>query len=95
MSETARIILLIIYYILDAFSLLMLVSAILSWIPAARESKFYGVIEKIIGPILTPIRKLLFKIEWVRRCPIDLSFLALILIINLASNCIYILLSVL
>lgn len=89
-----RIILLIIYYLLDAFSLLMLVSAILSWIPPARESKFYAFIEKIIGPILNPIRRFLFRFEWVRRCPIDLSFLALVLIISLASNCVYILMTV-
>ncbi|MBQ7907326.1 MAG: YggT family protein [Clostridia bacterium] len=89
--EALRIILLIIYHLLDAFSMLMLVSAILSWIPPARESKFYAVIERIIGPILNPIRRFLFRFEWVRRCPIDLSFLVLVLIVGLASSCVGIL----
>lgn len=79
-------VLIVIYYLLGVLDLIMLISAICSWIPAARESKFYMVLEKILYPFLHPIRLLLDKFEWTKKVPIDLSFLTLIIISSVLQN---------
>lgn len=74
----------IIFYILNTiiyiFDLLLLVRAICSWVPSFRESIVYRFSFTITEPVLRPVRDLLFRIDWVRRCPIDLSFLVVVLI---------------
>lgn len=88
MSVTS-IILTVIYSILSTFSLLLFVMAICSWFPQARQSKFYMVMDKIVSPLLRPIRSLLNRSQMIRNCRIDLSFLALVLIVSLAERLIY------
>ena len=85
MSVTT-IILTVIYSILSTFSLLLFVMAICSWFPYARESRFYIAMEKIISPILRPIRSLINRSAMMRNCRIDLSFLALVLIVSLLER---------
>ena len=68
--------------VLYAFDLLLIVRAICSWVPSFRESMVYRFSYKITEPILSPVRDLLFKINWVRMCPIDLSFLVVVLLVN-------------
>ena len=76
----------IIFYLLNTvfyiFDLLLLVRAVCSWVPSFRESVVYRASYTVTEPILRPIRDLLYKIEWVRRCPIDLSFLVVVLLIQ-------------
>jgi YggT family protein len=79
----------IIYCILSVLDVIILISAVMSWIPEARNSRLYELIEKILSPLLTPIRKLLYCIEFVRRCPIDLSFLVLVIIVQVLSNLVW------
>lgn len=80
----------IIFYILSAilsvFDLLLLVRAVCSWVPSFRDSIVYRMSYTITEPILSPVRDLLYRIEWVRRCPIDLSFLVVLLIVNTLSD---------
>ncbi|MBQ7761397.1 MAG: YggT family protein [Clostridia bacterium] len=80
----------IIYCILSVLDAILLISAIMSWIPEARESKLYELVEKILSPFLNPIRKLLERFEFVRRCPLDLSFLVLVIIVHVLSNLIWV-----
>ena len=80
----------IIYCILSVLDVILLISAIMSWIPEARDRKIYEVVERILSPLLTPIRKLLDRIEFVRRCPIDLSFLVLVIIVQVLSNLVWV-----
>ncbi|MBE6674549.1 MAG: YggT family protein [Ruminococcaceae bacterium] len=80
----------IIFYLLSsvlyAFDLLLLVRAICSWVPSFRESIVYRIAYTVTEPILRPVRDLLYRIEWVRRCPLDLSFLVVVLLVNGLSN---------
>lgn len=80
------ILFLLLNVVLYVFDLLLIVRAICSWVPSFRESMVYRMSFSVTEPILRPVRDLLFRIEWVRRCPIDLSFIAVILIINALSS---------
>lgn len=77
---------LVIYCLLSAFELLLFVRAICSWVSYFRESRVYSFAYKLTEPILRPVRDALFRIEWVRRCPIDLSFLLVVIITSIASS---------
>ena len=71
---------------LYAFDFLLLVNAVCSWVPEWRMSKVYMLSSRIIDPILSPIRKLMWKFDWARRCPIDLSFIVLVLLTRLLDK---------
>ena len=72
----------IIYSILSIYEIVLFVRAICSWSAYFRESKVYELAYKLTEPILSPVRDLMYRIEFVRRCPIDLSFLVVILLLN-------------
>ena len=74
----------IVLYALSLFQTVLIVRAICSWIPPVRRSRFFWVLDKITEPFLRPIRKILFKISWLRGIPIDFSSLILFIIIDLA-----------
>ena len=76
----------IIYGILTIFETCMLVRAICSWVPSFRESRIYQFTLIVTEPITGPIRDLFMRFDWVRRCPLDISFLVVyILVTTLAS----------
>lgn len=75
--------------ILYAFDILLLAHAICSWVPEWRMSKVYIYSSRIIDPILSPIRKLMWRFDWARRCPIDLSFIILVLLTRFADRAIW------
>lgn len=54
-------------------TLLLVVQAVLSWIPQLYHSRFGSVINTLTEPLLYPARKLLFRIERLRSLPVDLS----------------------
>ena len=76
----------IIYGILTIFEACMLVRAICSWVPSFRESRIYQFTLIVTEPITGPIRDLFMRFDWVRRCPLDISFFVVyILVTTLAS----------
>lgn len=79
-----------IFYLLNTllyvFDLFLLVRAVCSWVPSFRESAVYNLSYTVTEPILRPIRDMLHRFEWARRCPIDLSFLVVILLVNVFSG---------
>ena len=75
--------------ILYAFDILLLVNAVCSWVPEWRMSKVYIYSSRIIDTILSPIRKLMWRFDWARRCPIDLSFIILVLLTRFADRAIW------
>ena len=84
------VICLIIYFTLSAYEILLLVRAICSWSAYFRESRVYVFAFKLTEPILKPVRDLMFRIEFVRRCPLDLSFLVVVILVNLIMRiCVY------
>lgn len=59
------------------FELLLFGRAIFSWFPDIENetlAKIQEVLFMITEPVLEPIRKFLYRFEWVRTCPFDLSF---------------------
>ena len=80
----------LIFYLLNAvlyvFDILLLVRAVCSWFQSARQSAVYRFAYTVTEPILRPIRDWLYKFEWARRCPIDVSFLIVILLVNVLSS---------
>lgn len=76
----------IISFVLWAMSWLIIIDAVLSFVPAAHNSQFYFFVRKMVEPILMPIRKLLNKFEFSRNIPLDFSpFIALVVIQFLRS----------
>ncbi len=77
--------------LLSVFELCLLIRAICSWIPSARDSRIYDFFFKITEPILRPIRDVMMRWEFARRCPIDLSFLVVIILISVMQRLVYLL----
>lgn len=65
---------------------LMLVMAIMSWIPQLRNTRFYQFICMLVEPVIDPFRRLLSKIPGMDRFPLDLSFLAAWLMLSLLAG---------
>lgn len=62
---------------------LMLVRAIMSWVMPDRSSKIWEIVFGLTEPVIYPIRQLLHRFRFVQMCPIDLSFLAACLLLDL------------
>ena len=73
-------------YLLSLFEIVLVVRAICSWVPYFRESRVSRIANTISEPIIAPIRNMLMNISFVRRCPIDHSFLVLYIFIRIASS---------
>ena len=65
---------------------LMLIMALMSWIPQLRQSKLYYAISMIVEPVIDPFRRLLYKIPGMDRFPLDLSFLAAYMALSLLAG---------
>ena len=72
--------------LLSIFDFLLLVRAVCSWVPSFRDSIVYRLSFTVTEPVLSPVRDLLFRFEWVRRCPIDISFIVVLVLVNILSN---------
>lgn len=66
--------------------LLMLVSAVMSWIPQLRQTRIYQAISMLLEPLLSPVRRLIFMIPGMDRFPLDLSFVAVWLLLALLEQ---------
>lgn len=77
--------------VLSAFELCLLVRAICSWIPSARYSRVYDFFHRITEPVLSPVRDIFMRWEFARRCPIDLSFIAVLVLLTIAQRSVYLL----
>lgn len=66
--------------------MLMLVSAAMSWIPQLRQSRLYQAISMVLEPIIGPVRRLIFRIPGMDRFPLDLSFVAVWLLLALLEQ---------
>lgn len=68
--------------LVQAYSFLMFVWVILSWIPEVRFSKFYRFLDKLFVPFLKPFKRVIPPINGIDISPI-LGFFALQLLTNL------------
>lgn len=72
--------------LIGVLQLLMLVSAVMSWIPQLRQTRLYQGISMVLEPLIAPVRRLIFKIPGMERFPLDLSFVAVWLLLALVEQ---------
>ena len=69
---------------IEAITLLMFARAVLSFFPAIdRSSKIMSFIYGVTEAVISPVRKLLERFDFVKRFPLDISFLVTYLILHL------------
>lgn len=72
--------------LINLLQTLMLIMALMSWIPQLRQSRLYYAISMIVEPVIDPFRRLLYKIPGMDRFPLDLSFLAAYMALSLLAG---------
>ena len=77
------IILNVVLYLISFYDLVLLGRVVVSWIPYFQGTAIDHFCFSLTEPVLVPIRNLLFRFEWVRRCPLDISVLVLFLILHI------------
>ena len=60
--------------VIDILLVIMLVSAVMSWIAPMTDHPVMNFINGITEVLVRPMRKLLMRFEFVRTFPLDLSF---------------------
>ena len=60
--------------LLSAIQVAMLLRAILSWFPM-DSNRFTDFLYGITEPVIYPIRRLFFKLNWFQESPLDIPFL--------------------
>ena len=71
--------------IVQAYSFLMFIWVLLSWIPDLRFSSFYKFLDKLVIPFLEPFRKIIPPINGIDISPI-LGFFTLQIIVTLLGQ---------
>ncbi len=72
--------------LIEVLQTLMLVMALMSWIPQLRRSKIYYMIAMVVEPVIDPFRRLIYKIPGMETFPLDLSFLAAWMVLSLLAG---------
>ena len=70
----------IVRYILNAYTLVMLVYALVSWVPSMR-GRWFDYVAMLVEPVLTPVRRVIPPMGG-----LDLSFLIVLLVIQLVAR---------
>ncbi len=68
--------------ILEVFYVILIIRAILSWLPISGNA-FTNFIYAVTEPVLRPVRNLLMRSSAVASLPIDLSFLVVLVVIQI------------
>lgn len=61
--------------IINLLILFVFLHAVGSWIPSIRENKFYTTLDRLISPLLDPIRKLVPPVSGLDFSPLLLLFI--------------------
>ena len=72
--------------LINLLQTLMLIMALMSWIPQLRQSRLYYAISMIVEPVIDPFRRLLYKIPGMDRFPLDLSLLAAYMVLSMLAG---------
>ena len=72
--------------LINLLQTLMLIMALMSWIPQLRQSRLYYAISMIVEPVIDPFRRLLYKIPGMDRFPLDMSFLAAYMVLSMLAG---------
>ena len=68
---------------ISAMLLLMLIRAILSWLPINDEHPIVEFLYAVTEFVVAPVHALLYHFEWIRNFPMDISFLVAYLILTI------------
>ncbi len=74
---------LIAYWTVSAFSLILLIYCVSSWIIRDPFNKFMQTLESIVSPVLDPIRNVLSNFSFFRNIPIDFSVLIVFILCDI------------
>ena len=72
--------------LIEVLQTLMLVMALMSWVPHLRQTKLFYMISMVVEPVIDPFRRLLYRIPGMDRFPLDLSFLAAWMVLSLLAG---------
>ena len=72
--------------LLNILSLLLLIRALLSWFPDIRGGRLAELLHIITEPVLLPFKTLFGRLGIGRNIPIDLSFLATIITLQIIAS---------
>jgi len=78
----ARIVITLLY----TMQFLMFGRALMSWLAQDEDNKIYRFLFAATEPFVYPIRKLLSKFEFFNNMPIDMSFMAAIIVLMVATT---------
>lgn len=73
MSEVFYVLSSFVYQLLSVLSLLILIRAILSWLPLDEDGPVVSFVNMVTEPIVMPVRTLLERIELFQNMPFDFS----------------------
>lgn len=76
----------VISWLIDIVSILIVVRALLSWLPLGENNKLLYFLDVMTEPVVSPIRKLLNKSEALSQIPIDLAPLIALIILSLLGG---------
>ena len=68
------------------FEIVLILTVISSWVRKLKTVWIFRVADAIVEPCLVPFRKWLWRFDFVRRCPFDLSFIALYLSVRILQG---------
>ncbi len=70
--------------LLSIYEIIFLIRAVLSWFPDIENDtilKLQDTVCAFTEPVLAPARRILYRFEWVRSCPFDVSFTVVFMLI--------------
>lgn len=68
-------------WLIYLLSILIVVKALISWLPFLRGGKFDSFLTTMTEPVVAPVRHLLWKVKITRELPVDFSpFIAICLL---------------
>lgn len=72
--------------IIVVMQVLLLVRALVSWLPIDQESKVCTFLYAATEPVIVPVRLILDRFESIQRLPVDLSVLATMIILSVLTT---------
>lgn len=81
-----NILLTVIYYLLNAISLLVFIRAIASFFGSAKLSRYYEILVRLTEPFLAPLRNLIARFTKGRPMMFDFSFIALYVLVMILQR---------
>ena len=69
--------------LISAMQLLMLMRAVISWLPVDEDSNLVTFLYTMTEPLIMPVRALLSRFEALEDMPIDISFLIAFMLLSL------------